>query len=181
MTKACGPLSLRPSHFKISRSDRYLLLPLLKGSWGYKPPRSILFLVKPIEETVFIKTFKTKFFLPCTLVGSIIQAEPYSYKGDQVITRNESSSSLGLWMRGYKPDAGRTLKRLNGIMKLYQSCIKMHFCGRQEKIPWRRKWQPTPVFLPGESHGWRSLVGYSPWGRKELDMTEREKRKKRVS
>ena len=32
------------------------------------------------------------------------------------------------------------------------------------KIPWRRKWQPTPVFLPGESHGQRSLVGYSPWG-----------------
>ena len=31
----------------------------------------------------------------------------------------------------------------------------------------------TPVFLPGESHGWRSLVGYSPWGRKESDMTER--------
>ena len=41
------------------------------------------------------------------------------------------------------------------------------------KIPWRRKWQPTPVFLPGESHGQRSLVGYSPWGRKESDMTER--------
>ena len=38
---------------------------------------------------------------------------------------------------------------------------------------WRRKWQSTPVLLPGESHGWRSLVGYSPWGRKELDMTER--------
>ena len=33
--------------------------------------------------------------------------------------------------------------------------------------PWRRKWQPTPVFLPGESHGQRSLAGYSPWGRKE--------------
>ena len=40
------------------------------------------------------------------------------------------------------------------------------------KIPWRRKWQPTPVLLPGESHGGRSLVGYSPWGRKESDMTE---------
>ena len=37
----------------------------------------------------------------------------------------------------------------------------------------RRKWQPTPVFLPGESHGQRSLVGSSPWGRKELDTTER--------
>ena len=33
-----------------------------------------------------------------------------------------------------------------------------------EKIPWRRKWQPTPVFLPGESHGQSSLAGYSPWG-----------------
>ena len=37
------------------------------------------------------------------------------------------------------------------------------------KIPWRRKWQPTPVFLPGESHGQGSPVGYSPWGRKESD------------
>ena len=39
--------------------------------------------------------------------------------------------------------------------------------------PWRRKWQPTPVLLPGKSHGWRSLVGYSPWGRKESDTTDR--------
>ena len=38
--------------------------------------------------------------------------------------------------------------------------------------PWRRKWQSTPVFLPGKSNGQRSLVGYSPCGRKELDMTE---------
>ena len=37
------------------------------------------------------------------------------------------------------------------------------------KIPWRRKWHPTPVFLPGESHGRRSLVGYSPWGRTRLN------------
>ena len=40
------------------------------------------------------------------------------------------------------------------------------------KIPWRRAWQPTPVFLPGESHGQRNLVGYSPQGHKESDMTE---------
>ena len=40
------------------------------------------------------------------------------------------------------------------------------------EIPWRRAWQPTPVFLPRESHGQSSLAGYSPWGRKELDMTE---------
>ena len=41
------------------------------------------------------------------------------------------------------------------------------------KPPWRRAWQPPPVFLPGEPHGQWSLVGYSPWGRKESDMTER--------
>ena len=40
------------------------------------------------------------------------------------------------------------------------------------KIPWRRAPQPIPVFLAGESHGQRSLAGYSPWGRKESDMTE---------
>ena len=38
---------------------------------------------------------------------------------------------------------------------------------------WRRKWQPTPVLLPGQSHGQRILVGCSPWGRYELDATER--------
>ena len=51
-------------------------------------------------------------------------------------------------------------------------------CGRPgfdpwvRKIPWRRKRQPTPVLLPGKFHGRRSLVGYSPWGYKELDTTE---------
>jgi len=40
------------------------------------------------------------------------------------------------------------------------------------KIPWRRAWQPTLVFLPGESHGQRSLVGYGPWGCKDSDTSE---------
>ena len=39
-------------------------------------------------------------------------------------------------------------------------------------IPWSREWLSTPVLLPGEFHGQRSLVGYSPWGRKESDTTE---------
>ena len=41
------------------------------------------------------------------------------------------------------------------------------------QIMWRRQWHPTPVLLPGKSHGWRSLVGCSPWGRKESGTTER--------
>ena len=47
--------------------------------------------------------------------------------------------------------------------------------SREEKLfdSGRRKWQPTPVFLPGESHGQRSLEGYSPWGCRESDTTER--------
>ena len=40
-------------------------------------------------------------------------------------------------------------------------------------VLWRRQWHPTPVFLPGKPHGWRSLVGCSPWGCEESDMTER--------
>ena len=40
------------------------------------------------------------------------------------------------------------------------------------KIPWRRKWQPSSVILPGKSHGQRNLAGYSPRGHKELDTTE---------
>ena len=40
------------------------------------------------------------------------------------------------------------------------------------KIPWKRAWKPTPVFMPEEPQGQRSLVGYSPWGRKESDTTE---------
>ena len=40
------------------------------------------------------------------------------------------------------------------------------------KVPWKRAQQPTPVFLPGESHGQRSLVGYRPWSRKDSDATE---------
>ena len=50
---------------------------------------------------------------------------------------------------------------------------KIHrFSSWVGKILWRRKWQPTPVFLLGESHGQRSLAGYCPWGRKESDTAE---------
>ena len=54
-------------------------------------------------------------------------------------------------------------------------CRRRERCGFDSwvgKIPWRRAWQPTPVFLPGESHGQRSRVGCSSWGRKEVDTIE---------
>ena len=52
-------------------------------------------------------------------------------------------------------------------------CGKPGFNSWVGRIPWRRKWQPTPVLLPGKSHARRILVAYSPWGRKESDTTER--------
>ena len=54
-------------------------------------------------------------------------------------------------------------------------CKKHKRCGFDSwirKIPWKRKWQPTIVFLPGKFHGQRSLIGYSPRGGEELDTTE---------
>ena len=54
-----------------------------------------------------------------------------------------------------------------------QQCMKPGFDPWVRKIPWRRVWQLTTIFLPGESHGQRSLAGYGPWGPKEWDMTER--------
>ena len=51
--------------------------------------------------------------------------------------------------------------------------LRLRFDPQVGRIFWRRAWQPTPVFLPGEPHEQRSLAGYSPWGRKESDRTER--------
>ena len=57
--------------------------------------------------------------------------------------------------------------------ELAYQCRTLGFDPWVRKIPWRREWQPTPAFSPGESHGQRSLAGYSSCGHKELDTTER--------
>ena len=66
-------------------------------------------------------------------------------------------------------DQGQSRLSSNSDLCSSQSCLQCRrpgFNSWVRKIPWGRKWQPTPVFFPGESHGHRSLVGYSPWGRK---------------
>ena len=100
-----------------------------------------------------------------------------------------STDSLGLWFSELvsssrtlyirSPSGDSTNKHygtgLPWWLRWYRICLQ---CRRPAyspwvgKIPWRREWQPTPVFLPGEFHGQSSLVGYSPWGCKELDTTE---------
>ena len=60
-----------------------------------------------------------------------------------------------------------------GIFRaIYSKDLKGKFNPWVRKIPWRKKWQLTPVSLPRKSHGQRSMVGYSPWGRKESETTE---------
>ena len=92
--------------------------------------------------------------------------------------KNTSESTKGLWSKTLelsdndKTNIGVGWVSCRGAYKFlgYVSCSEADL--GVGKIPWRRKWQPTPVFLPGESHGERRLVGYSPWGGKELDTTE---------
>ena len=72
---------------------------------------------------------------------------------------------------------GKTAGLPGGISGKETTCqcrrLKGHvFDPWVRKIPLRRAWQPSPVFLPGESHGQRSLADYSPWGRKESDTTK---------
>ena len=57
------------------------------------------------------------------------------------------------------------------LMARTSHCIGFHSTALD--VFWRRQWQPTPVLLPGKSHGWRRLVGCSPWDREESDTTER--------
>ena len=57
-------------------------------------------------------------------------------------------------------------------LRICLRCERPRFDPWVGEIPWRREWLPTPVFLPGESHRQRSLMGYSPWGYKESDKTE---------
>ena len=58
------------------------------------------------------------------------------------------------------------------VKNLPAKCRRLGFDPWVGKIPWGRKWQNTPIFLPRKSHGQRSLKGYSPWCHKQLDMTE---------
>ena len=81
------------------------------------------------------------------------------------ITESIKCSSFKQWL-------GEAISRwLRGKESACQ-CRRHRFNPWVQKIPWRRKWHPTPIFLPGKSHGQRSLVGYSPWSCKESNTTE---------
>ena len=106
-----------------------------------------------------------------------------SHRHKPLFSGMESYSILWVWksQTETKQKASRSLpgRLLSSSTSLRLSEGSQRCCRRCEfepwagKIPWRRKWQPTPVFLPGKSHGQRSLAGYSLWSCKELDKTWR--------
>ena len=91
----------------------------------------------------------------------------YNVKIDFIF--KEQKLSKGIYMQVVQENGIPWWLRQNRICL---QCRRHRFDPWVGKYPWRRKWQPTPLFLPGESLGQRSLTGYSPWGPKELDTTE---------
>ena len=87
---------------------------------------------------------------------------------------NEYSGLISFRMAGWISFQSKGLSRVfsNTTVQKHQFFSAQLSLESNSHIHWRREWQSTPVFLPGESHGQRSLAGYSPQGRKGLDMTK---------
>ena len=93
---------------------------------------------------------------------------PYIFMGGLTII-HDNNKKLNCIMCYWGFPSGASGKELTCQCR---RCERHRFNPQVGKIPWKKAWQPTPLFLPGESHGQRNLVGYCPWGHKELDMTE---------
>ena len=124
--------------------------------------------------------FSSLFLLPSApFLSNLIKYHcRYVIPGSKVSSRSPWLIAVSLWsiFNLLSHFIGLPFIGLSWWIRWQSLCLQ---CGRPMfdpwvgKIPWRRKWRPTPVILPGESHGWGSLVGYSPWDRKELDTAER--------
>ena len=88
------------------------------------------------------------------------------------VSVNVFLDEMSMWIMGWVQQI--VLSNVGGLPLWLSSKESTYQCRRYgfspwvRKIPWKRKWQPTPVFLPGKSQGQRSLVGYSPWGCKRI-------------
>ena len=120
-------------------------------------------------QTLFRNDLDQKWLLLCQESYAIMNPLPYP------LTIFLSNSALFNLVRLWETNTGVSERYwLLWWLNCKESCSSRR-CGFDPgvgKIPWRRAWQSTPVFLPGESRGQRSLVGYSPWGYKELDTAK---------
>ena len=139
-----------------------------------------------INLVIFLKPQKYVPFDPTILlsgiypwkVGSLWSNNPTFRDLSHSLTHAKWTCVQNYWLKRcrqqWKIKINLDWNQLESTSKLIKQvkCRKRRFDPSVGKILWRRRWQPTPVFLPGKSHGQRSLVGYCPWGHKETDMTE---------
>ena len=118
---------------------------------------TVLSFIQPFMQEIFFENLDTERKMVCERqTGSLCTHRRYNFEEKKTIQKNPLQ--LQQWM-----DFGGSMVK--------NAPANAGFHPRVGKIPWRRKWQPTPVFLPGKSHGQRGLEGYSPWGCKESDTT----------
>ena len=135
------------SHSKMSGSRWVITLSWLSGSWRSFLYSSSVYSCQQIWKTQQRpQDTKRSVFIPIPKKGNAKESSNYHIIALISVAQMVKASAYNAGDLAWIPWLGRS--------------------------PGERKWQPTPVSLPGKSHGWRSLAGYSPWGRKESDMTE---------
>ena len=112
------------------------------------------------------KVFGSKFLRSTEIMRGHEELRGPERETDRKTEKMRINQNWWLWVRYIGPP-----RWLSGKESACQ-CRRHRFDSWVRKIPWRRQSQPTPVFLPGESHAQISLAGYSPWGLKESDTTE---------
>ena len=142
--------ALLPTHLERSASFFDLSMPSLYGHQFENQQWILCFETEPFVQAFF---FLLHFSV---LIQQLLSSDDYIFFLRIVFC----ILSLGIWHRGLP-------RWLSGNEPACQ-CRRLPFDPWVRNVPWRRKWQPTPVFLPGESQGLRSLVGYSPWGCKRI-------------
>ena len=127
---------------------------------------------QPRDWTQVFPCITDRFFLPTELSGKpylfLISMNIQKWKGLLDIIKIIMHSNTVAWRIPWMEEPGE-LQSMGSLRVGQDWAISLSLSTFTH---WRRKWQPTPVFLPGEYHGRRSLVGCSPWGRTELDTTE---------
>ena len=116
--------------------------------------------------------------LHSSALGKERQRSKRPHPNSLIFRTNKYKTQQALYFKFIYRGIGRLASLMTQTLRICLWCRRPRFDPWVRKMPWRREWQPTQVLLPGELHGQRSLVGYSPWGRKESDMTERYNNRK---
>ena len=129
-----------------------------------------------VKSLSHIRLFATPWTVHGILQATILEWFAISFSKEGVLTMSRCQE----WLKGMRTQ--NTIPMLNSWGHLYNIRLPQLLSGKEStcqcrrhrfkpwvgKIPWRRKWQATPVFLPGKSRGQRSLASYSPWGHKRV-------------